>query len=182
MKSKITLTRDGRVHIIYGFPTTGKTTAAAKLRMMDCAKTDYATKRPVRILTSDTDDWFGHAKASNQPNKAVLHEIARQMLVYSSEAVIPRDCISVLFTNFNHVEYPDISQVYGFVPASADVVEENLKLREDNWQQLLPRFLTWYDRVMKSPTVDQLLRYDRLTALRAGDYISDHLNLIGMCR
>lgn len=172
---------DGRVHVIYGFPTVGKTTAQRRILAAVGGRIDYMSKTPLQARLTDTDNWFGGANVNHQADIATrktFTELMTTSIRYTAGLVVPRNTLAVLFTNFKVTVRPDY-MLAGFFPSSSDSVVANLKEREPRWKELQPRFLEWYDGLMSSAFFKTLDAQGKAISLGVGDYVGDHLSLFG---
>jgi hypothetical protein len=177
----IELPFDGHVHVIYGFPTVGKTTAQRRILTAIRGRIDYMSKTPLQARLTDTENWFGGANVNHQNDIAARRTFTELMTTsvrYTAGLVVPRNTLAVLFTSCKITVRRDY-MLAGFFPSSSDSMIANLREREPRWKELQPRFLQWYDDLMASAFFKALDVQGKAIPLGTGDYLGDHLSVLG---
>lgn len=176
-----------KVVVIYGFPTSGKSSAQRAFRFLgDDAKDALGIPKGLHFDFTDTDDYFGEFKMSQQTEekRKQITDLMWSSLELAASLSVEKSHLSVIFTNFNHCynrsDYDAFNFVAGFIPASEEDVEISLKRRQPNeWKRELPRYLEWYREVNQSPLVCYLKEKGLLVEMKGGEHLLDYLTYDG---
>lgn len=168
---------------IYGFPTSGKTSAQRCFRFLNHeAKAALGIDPSVHFDFTDTDEYFGVFKMHEQTRNK-REEITNMMwksLRLATSLNIQEGHLSVIFTNFNHCydggSYDDLNFVGGFVPANEEAVRKSLKARQpQEYEQEIGRYLEWYQKAMESPLAKYLQERRLLIRMQPDEHMLDYL-------
>lgn len=170
-------TTSGEIHWMYGFPTMGKTTAQRTLRYLTKKQREEYGYEDV-IDASDTDEWLGVFKMSQNPDMHV--QIYRRLFDDAMLAQhLASDHCRVVFTNVWRIfSETGIKPHAVFVPASADIIAERVKARGDkNADWIIDNTTKWLDNLTNS---DWFKQQDTVVTIDGDRHISDYLSINGV--
>lgn len=168
---------------IYGFPTSGKTSAQRCFRFLNHkAKLVLGIDPNVHFDFTDTDEYFGVFKMAeqSQDKRREITEMMWQSLALATSLNVKKGHLSVIFTNFNRAPAPsDYDQFHfigGFIPASEDAIRKSLKARQPlEYETEIGRYLEWYQKVMDAPLTQYLDKKGLLIRMQADEHMLDYL-------
>lgn len=150
--AKLSLPRTPQVHVLYGFPTVGKTTLQKKIAENMLGRKNYLTGTEMRYDLTDTDDWLGRVNVNHLPDPADRLEHKRliaESLTFAAGKPTRVGTVSIIFTNYK-VIVPESTFVGLFYPVTKDVMLSHLYERELTAESLAPIFSRWYDDLLAS--------------------------------
>lgn len=173
---------------IYGFPTSGKTSAQRCFRFLNHkAKLALGIDPNVHFDFTDTDEYFGVFKMAEQPQekRREITEMMWQSLALATSLNVKRGHLSVIFTNFNRAPAPSDYDCFhfigGFIPASEDEVRKSLKARQPlEYESEVDRYLEWYGKVVDAPLTQYLDRRGLLIRMQANEHMLNYLTYGGV--
>lgn len=165
------------VYWIYGFPTLGKTTAQRTLRFMRREqRKDYHFEDA--IDATDTDDWFGTFKMSQNPE---LHDEIYHMINESAKFTqrLRSNYCRVIFTNVWRIfAENNILPAAVFIPDSAKLIVERAVARGGkNFSWVTDNAQRWLDNITSS---DWFHRQECVITVEGTKYISDYISINGV--
>lgn len=162
------------VQWIYGFPTCGKSTAQRTIRFLTARERAVYGFKDV-IDATDTDEWFGMFKKSQNRNSTELETALMTGVGVTNH--LKSNHVRVVFTNlWRHLAAWDISPIGIFLPSGAESVRWRAETRGD----LDPAWITeqadiWLKDVVNSEWLKKNI--DRVVYLDSRSYILDYLDI-----
>lgn len=174
--------------MIYGFPTTGKSSAQRVFRYLSgAAKERLGMPSDIHFDFTDTDLYLGVFKIHVQDDidASLIKENIWKSLALTSKLKVKEGHLSVTFTNFNDpgdfCRLDDVNFLCGFVPESEDSMLANLARRsQTEYKESKERFIGFFRRMKESPLYKYLDQRGKLVTLGAGEHILDYLAYEGV--
>lgn len=162
------------VQWIYGFPTCGKTTAQRTIRFLTSEQRRFYNFENV-IDASDTDEWFGTFKKSQNPKDDELSAALDAGVKMTNRLL--SDHTRVVFTNmWNCLAKADIAPLGIFLPRDVSSVKKRVEARGDlHPEWIYGQAADWMEHIRSSAWFQKY--EDRVVYLEADKYILDFLDI-----